>query len=76
MCLAVPGQVVELNDEGTAVVDFGGVRKVVSVELVEGVAVADYVLVHVGYALERIDPDEAERTLELIAEMQPEASER
>ena len=70
MCLAVPGRVVEIDEADNAVVDFSGVRKTISLALVEGVAVEDYVLVHVGYALQRIDPEEAERTLALIAEME------
>jgi hydrogenase expression/formation protein HypC len=50
------------------VVDLGGVRKAVSIALVPGVAVGDYVIVHVGFAIGRLDPAEAERTLALIAE--------
>ncbi|KPV40002.1 hypothetical protein AN478_07420 [Thiohalorhabdus denitrificans] len=69
MCLAVPGKVVEQEGDEVARVDFGGVRKSVSLALVEDVAVGDYVLVHVGFALQRIDPEEAERTLALFAEM-------
>jgi len=70
MCLAVPGRVVEISDDDTALVDFSGVRKSVSLALVDGVVVEDYVLVHVGYALQRIDPEEAERTLQLFAEIE------
>jgi hydrogenase expression/formation protein HypC len=70
MCLAVPGRVVEIGADDSALVDFSGVRKSVSLALVEGVAPEDYVLVHVGFALQRIDPEEAERTLALIAEME------
>ena len=68
MCLAIPARVVEVlpNEEG--VIDVGGVRKRVSLELVTGVVPGDYVIVHVGYALQRLDPDEAARTLALIAE--------
>lgn len=70
MCLAVPGRVVEINDDDTALVDFSGASKRISLALVEDVAPEDYVLVHVGFALQRIDPEEAERTLALIAEME------
>jgi hydrogenase expression/formation protein HypC len=68
MCLAIPARVVEVlpNDEG--VIDVGGVRKRISLELVTGVVSGDYVIVHVGYALQRLDPDEAARTLALFAE--------
>lgn len=68
MCLAIPTRVVELLPDNQALVDLGGVRKVISLELVDGVAVGDYVIVHVGYALTRLDPDEAARTLALMAE--------
>lgn len=68
MCLAVPARVVELLEDDRAVVTLGGVRTTVSLALVEGVVLDDYVIVHVGYALTRLDPDEAERTLALLAE--------
>ena len=68
MCLAIPARVVALPEADTALIDVGGVRKRVSLALVEGVALGDYVIVHVGYALTRLDPDEAERTLALFAE--------
>lgn len=66
MCLAAPGRVVEVRDEERGLVDFSGIRKEVGLALLEGVEVGDYVLVHAGYALERLDPREAERTLALI----------
>ncbi|NEW97732.1 HypC/HybG/HupF family hydrogenase formation chaperone [Rhodopseudomonas sp. BR0G17] len=69
MCLAIPAEVVELLPEQMARVSLDGVSKVVSVALVEGVTVGDYVVVHVGFALTRIDPDEAKQTLALLAEM-------
>jgi hydrogenase expression/formation protein HypC len=68
MCLAIPARVVELLENDTAIVDLGGVRKDVSLALVEDVAVGDYVIVHVGYALTRLDPEEAEKTLAVMAE--------
>lgn len=69
MCLAIPARVAELLDDGSAVVDVGGVRKEISLALMDGVAVGDYVIVHVGYALNRLDPEEAEKTLRLFAEI-------
>ena len=69
MCLAIPAQVVELRPDDNALVDLAGVRKEISLALVEGVAVGDYVVVHVGYALNKLDPDEAEKTLKLFAEL-------
>ncbi len=68
MCLAIPARVVELTGGDMARIDLGGVRKEVSLALVDGVAVGDYVIVHVGYALTRLDPEEAERTLATFAE--------
>lgn len=67
MCLALPVRVVELRDGDMAIVDLGGVRKEISLALVEDVAAGDYVILHVGYALTRLDPAEAERTLEIFA---------
>lgn len=69
MCLAIPAQVVELLENDNAVIDVGGVRKEISLVLVEGVGVGDYVIVHVGYAINRLDPEEAEKTLALFAEI-------
>jgi hydrogenase expression/formation protein HypC len=69
MCLAIPARVVEISDGDNAVVNLGGVKKEISLALVEGVAVGDYVIVHVGYALNKLDPEEAEKTLALFAEM-------
>jgi hydrogenase expression/formation protein HypC len=69
MCLAIPAQIVELRDGDNALVDRAGVKKEISLALVDGVAVGDYVIVHVGYALNKLDPEEAEKTLKLFAEM-------
>lgn len=68
MCLALPVRVVELLDGDNAVVDLGGIRKTVSLALVDGVGIGDYVILHVGYALSRLDTAEAERTLALFAQ--------
>jgi len=69
MCLAIPVRVVELLGDATALIDLDGIRKEISLALVDGVQVGDYVILHVGYALTRLDPDEAERTLALFAEL-------
>lgn len=69
MCLAIPARVVEMPNADTAIVDLGGVRKEVSLALVEEVALGDYVIVHVGFALNKLNPAEAESTLALFAEM-------
>ncbi len=69
MCLALPAEVIAIDTAvDMATVSLGGVKKEISLALVEGVAVGDYVLVHVGYALNRISAEEAERTLALFAE--------
>ncbi len=69
MCLAIPARVVSIDTASDmATVDLGGVQKTVSLALVEGVQLDDYVLVHVGYALNKLDPEEAERTLQIFAE--------
>ncbi len=67
MCLALPAEVIEI-DGATGRVNLGGIHKEVSLVLLENVAVGDFVLVHVGYALSKISPEEAERTLVLFAE--------
>ncbi len=69
MCLAVPAKVVDLTGDDLAVVDLAGVRKEISLALVDSVALGDFVIVHVGYALQKLDPDEAARTLALFAEL-------
>ena len=69
MCLAIPAQVVELREGEQAIVELAGVRKEISLALVDQVAVGDYVIVHVGFALNKLDPEEAEKTLQLFAEL-------
>ena len=68
MCLAIPAKVIELAGDDMAVVALEGVKKRISVALREDVAEGDYVLVHVGYALHKVSPEEAERTLALMSE--------
>ena len=67
MCLAVPACIVALRGGERALVDLGGVRKEVSIALVPGVQVGDYVIVHVGYAIGTLDIEEAHATLALFA---------
>lgn len=69
MCLAIPARVTALLGKQEAEVDLGGIRKSVSVALVGEVSVGDYVIVHVGHAIGKIDPEEAERTLALFSEL-------
>lgn len=69
MCLAIPVRVETLNGTESAIVNLVGVRKEISLALVDDVAVGDYVIVHVGFALQKIDPDEVAQTLKLFAEL-------
>ena len=69
MCLALPAKVVAIDEQtDMATVALGEVKKDVSLALVEDVGKGDFVLIHVGYALNKISPEEAERTLRLFAE--------
>jgi hydrogenase expression/formation protein HypC len=68
MCLAVPVKVITINGN-EAEVDFGGVKRRVSIMLTPDVRVGDYVLLHTGYAISVIDTVEAEETLKLFEEM-------
>jgi hydrogenase expression/formation protein HypC len=75
MCLGIPGKVVEIRDDGPlrmARVDFGGVRKEACLAYVPEVRLGDYVIVHVGFAISRLDEEEALKTLELLREIDAE----
>jgi hydrogenase expression/formation protein HypC len=61
---------VEKRDHDQALVDLGGIRKPISIALVPEANVGDYVIVHVGHAIGLLDPEEAQKTLALFAEMQ------
>jgi hydrogenase expression/formation protein HypC len=68
MCLAIPARVLQV-EEGLGLVDIGGVVREASFMLLPDVQVGDYVLLHAGYALQKVDEAEAEETLRLLAEM-------
>ncbi|WP_193176676.1 HypC/HybG/HupF family hydrogenase formation chaperone [Oricola nitratireducens] len=68
MCLAIPAKVTALEAGDMAVVALEGVKKRISVALLDDVSVGDYVLIHVGYALHKVSAEEAARTLALMAE--------
>ncbi len=70
MCLAMPAQVIQLLENERAIVNVGGVTKEISISLLDQISIGDYVIIHVGYALTRLDEIEAEKTLSLFAEMQ------
>lgn len=73
MCLAIPGQILKITGEDpllrSARVGFGGILKEVSLAYVPEAQVGDYVIVHVGFAISLLDPEEAARTLESLQEM-------
>ena len=71
MCLAIPGQVVEIVDETRrlAKVDVAGVLRNVNVGLLDATAPGDWVLIHVGFALSKVDEEEAQATLRLLRQM-------
>lgn len=72
MCLAVPGKVLDIQESGSlraARVQFGGIVRQVSLDFVPEAVVGDYVMVHVGFAISRVDAEEAERTYALLEEM-------
>jgi hydrogenase expression/formation protein HypC len=72
MCLAIPGKVIEVYEEhGLRMgrVDFGGTVRRACLEHVSEAVLGDYVLVHVGFALSRVDPEEAERTYRLLEDL-------
>jgi hydrogenase expression/formation protein HypC len=70
MCLAIPAQILEIDQAAdTGIVSLGGVRRPVSLALIEDAEIGDFVLVHVGYALNKISAEEAERTLAMMREI-------
>lgn len=69
MCLAIPVRIENLLADDMALVDIGGIKKPISIALVDDVVVGDYVILHVGYALNKIDTEEAAKTLELFSEL-------
>lgn len=70
MCLAIPARITHIDPATeTAEVELGGISKQISLALIDDAAVGDYVLVHVGYALNKLSAEEAEETLRLIREM-------
>jgi len=69
MCLAIPAKVVQKLDSDQAVVEVGGISNEISLMLVDGVEVGDYVIVHVGFAITRLDTEEAEKSLALFEDM-------
>jgi hydrogenase expression/formation protein HypC len=72
VCLAIPGKILEIQQQGNlraARVQFGGIVRQVSLDFVPEAGLGDYVMVHVGFAISRVDPVEADRTYKLLQEM-------
>lgn len=71
MCLAIPGKVLSIDEAPgrLAKVQFGGITRTASLDLVPEAAVGDYVLVHVGFAIGKIDEEEARKTMEALAQL-------
>jgi hydrogenase expression/formation protein HypC len=72
VCLAIPGKILEIQQQGdlrSARVQFGGIVRQVSLDFVPEAGLSDYVMVHVGFAISRVDPFEADRTYKLLHEM-------
>lgn len=68
MCLAVPMKIIKIEDDiGTA--ELGGVKRRVSIALLEDVSIGDYVLIHAGFAIEKVKEEEAEDTLNFLREL-------
>ena len=71
MCLAIPGKILDLEQDGEnrlARVEFGGITRKVSLDLVPEAGVGDYVIVHVGFAISKMDEEEAMQTLQILRE--------
>jgi len=66
MCLGIPGRIVRFEEPTRATVDTVGVARVVDTSLLDDLAVGDWVVVHLGFALSKLDPDEAAATLRLL----------
>lgn len=68
MCLAIPGKIIKI-DKSMAIADFGGVKKEIALDLLPDTKTGDYVLVHAGFAINKLDKKEAIETLRLIHEL-------
>lgn len=68
MCLGIPGRIIEIKG-GTATADVAGTRKEISLRLLDGVGVGDFVIIHAGFAIEKLDTERALETLKLIEEI-------
>ena len=69
MCLAIPTQILEIDEDRVATVELGGVTRQVSLIMTPDAEVGDYVLIHTGYAITLMDPEEAQASLDAFAEL-------
>jgi hydrogenase expression/formation protein HypC len=69
MCVAVPGKIISIDENLMALADFGGSSREISVALLEEPKAGDYIIVHAGFALHKVSPEEAEETLEMMRRM-------
>ena len=67
MCLGIPMKVIKIND-GLGIVELGGVKREISLQLVEDIKIGDYVIIHAGFAIQKLN-EEAEETLSLLREI-------
>lgn len=70
MCLAMPAKIITIISDEKALIELGGVQKEISTILINDLVAGDYVIIHVGYALTKLNEDEALKTLHLFSEMQ------
>ncbi|MAX97751.1 MAG: HypC/HybG/HupF family hydrogenase formation chaperone [Oceanospirillaceae bacterium] len=69
MCLAIPVKIERIEDDSTAIADIGGLLKAINISLVADVKAGDYVILHVGFALKKLDEEEAQKTLAMISDI-------
>lgn len=69
MCLAIPGKIESINDENIADINFDGVFRSASLDMLPNAKIGDYVLVHAGFAIEIVDEEEAQKTISLLKEL-------
>ncbi len=68
MCLGIPMKVIKINN-GLGIVELGGVKREISLQLVEDIKIGDYVIIHAGFAIQKLNEEEAEETLSLLREI-------
>lgn len=74
MCLAVPMKIIEINEDRTGIAESGGVSRKVNLKLLDGCAVGDYVIIHAGFAIEKLDEEQAAKSVALFDELVREMS--